>query len=116
MPLRYRENLKCRGRILWSNLTDAEKLLWSKLRKRQVKNLQFNRQKPIGKYIVDFYCDKVKLVIEVDGGQHYEVENIVRDKEREIFLKNLNLKVVRFTNLDILKNIDSVIEKIYSEF
>lgn len=115
MPFKYVPYLKLKGRQLRSNLTDAEKLLWSKIRKRQIKNYQFNRQKPIDNYVVDFYCDRAHLVIEIDGGQHYEDRNIELDRKREEFLKNLGLRVMRFSNLDILKNINNVVDKIYKE-
>jgi len=96
-------------------MTDAEKLLWSKIKRRQIKNLHFYRQKPIGNYIVDFYCPAAKLVIELDGGQHYENSNISKDKIRESFLANLGLKIIRFTNLDVLRNSENVLNKIYNE-
>lgn len=115
MPLKYNHKLKKLGRELRANLTDAEKLLWSKLRKKQIKGAQFNRQKPIGNYIVDFYCDKAKLIIEIDGGQHYEEQNIEKDKIRDNFFQGMGLGIIRFTNLDILKNIDSAVEKICQE-
>ncbi len=110
--LSYSKNLKTISRQLRKNSTDAEKLLWSKIRRRQIKNYQFFRQKPIGKYIVDFYCKEARLVIEIDGGQHYENKNIEADKKRDNFLKSLGLKNMRFTNLDILKNVDNVVAKI----
>ncbi|MBI4708619.1 MAG: endonuclease domain-containing protein [Candidatus Portnoybacteria bacterium] len=115
MPLRYVSYLKSKSRDLRSRLTDAEKLLWSKIRKRQIKDCLFNRQKPIDNYIVDFYCDRAKLVIEIDGGQHYETKNIVADRKRDLYLKNLGLRILRFTNLDVLRNIDNVVEKIRNE-
>ena len=112
MPLKYNSNLKLLGRRLRDNLTDAEKLLWLKIRRKQVNNYQFFRQKPIGKYIVDFYCKDCKLIIEIDGGQHCEDKNITKDKLREKYLNSLGLKVIRFSNLDILKNVDNVLIKI----
>jgi very-short-patch-repair endonuclease len=115
MFLKYNSNLKKTGRKLRNNLTDAEKILWSKIRKRQIKNYQFLRQRPIGNYVVDFYCKEAKLVIEVDGGQHFEDKNIKNDELKEDFLKKQGLKIMRFTNLDILKNIENVLEKIYRE-
>jgi very-short-patch-repair endonuclease len=115
MPLSYKHNLKLIGRKLRSNQTDAERLLWSKIRKKQMGNFQFNRQKPIGNYIVDFYCDKAKLVVEIDGGQHYEYQNILEDKKREEYLIKSGLKTIRFTNLEVLKNIENVVDKIYQE-
>jgi len=96
-------------------LTDAEKLLWRKIRKKQIGNLQFYRQRPIGSYIADFYCDKAKLIIEIDGGQHYEKENILKDRTRDEYFRKIGLRVVRFTNLDILKNIDNVVESVYQK-
>ena len=113
--LLYNRNLKSLSRQLRANFTDAEKLLWSKIRKKQIKNYQFFRQKPIGNYIVDFYCNAAKLVIEIDGGQHYEDENARNDKIRESFLEKQGLRIMRFTNLDVLKNIENVVEKIYRE-
>ncbi len=111
----YNKNLRVLSRQLRRKSTDAERLLWSKIRRRQIKNYQFFRQKPIGNYIVDFYCKDAKLIIEIDGGQHYEDKNIKKDKVRGEKLRKLGLRVMRFTNLDILKNIDNVVNKIYSE-
>lgn len=91
-------------------MTDAEKHLWSKIRMRQIKNSWFYRQKPIGSYIVDFYCYKAKLVVEVDGGQHLEKESIEYDKSRDEYIESIGLKVLRFTNTEVLANIDGVIE------
>jgi very-short-patch-repair endonuclease len=76
--LRYDNHLKDTSRLLRKNMTDSERLLWSRLRRKQIAGMQFYRQKPIGKYIVDFYAPKAKLVIEVDGSQHMESENIKR--------------------------------------
>jgi very-short-patch-repair endonuclease len=67
----YNTKLKKYSQELRKNMTEAEKLLWSKLRRKQLKDSQFYRQRIIGNYIVDFYCPKSKLIIEVDGGQHY---------------------------------------------
>ena len=113
--LSYKQNLKTFSRGLCKNLTDSEKLLWSKIRRKQIKNRQFFRQKPIGKYIVDFYCKNCGLVVEIDGGQHYEDKNIIKDQTREEHLKSLGLKIMRFSNIDVLKNIDNVVDKIYKE-
>ena len=110
--LSYNQNLKIFSRGLRCNLTDAEKLLWLKIRRKQVNNYQFFRQKPIGKYIVDFYCKDCNLIIEIDGGQHCEDKYITKDKLREKYLNSLGLKVIRFSNLDILKNVDNVLIKI----
>ncbi|EKD46565.1 MAG: protein of unknown function DUF559 [uncultured bacterium] len=106
--------LKHTARKLRNNCTEAEFKLWQHLKRKQIDNLQFYRQRPLGKYIVDFYCPKEKLVIEVDGGQHYIEGDIIEyDKVREDFLRNiLKLKIIRFTNIDVMKNMSAVIDKI----
>jgi very-short-patch-repair endonuclease len=109
--------LKHTARKLRNNATEAEHRLWQYLKRKKVKDLQFYRQRPLGKYIVDFYCPKIKMVIEVDGGQHYENGEMVKsDIEREDYLKNiLGLRVLRFTNMDILKNLSAVMDRILEE-
>jgi len=77
---------------------------------RQVKGYWFYRQKPIGEYIADFYCPKAKLVVEVDGGQHYSNEVIEYDKVRNEYMAGLGLRVLRFTNVDVLTNVEGVID------
>jgi very-short-patch-repair endonuclease len=69
----------------------------------------FCRQKTIGNYIVDFYCKAAQLVIEIDGGQHYQEEAMLRDAKRDTYLRGMGLTVLRFSNLDVLKCIDGVI-------
>ncbi len=93
-------------------MTDAELALWAKLRRKQLYNLQFYRQKPLGQFIVDFYCPSVRLAIEIDGGQHYTVEGASRDSSRDADLSKMGLCVLRFSNLDVLGNIDGVIAEI----
>lgn len=109
----YNRHLKQRARSLKKNLTEAEIKLWNVIKKNQIDGLRFCRQKPLGNYIVDFYCPRLKLVLEIDGGQHYEDAGLRRDKLRDEYLeKFLKLKVLRFTNLDVLKNLEGTIEKI----
>ncbi|OIP78369.1 MAG: hypothetical protein CO002_02925 [Candidatus Portnoybacteria bacterium CG_4_8_14_3_um_filter_44_10] len=108
--------LKNMARSLRSNMTDAERKLWSELRGKKINNLQFYRQRPIGRYIVDFYCPKKNLVIEIDGGQHYEDMAIKLDEKRTNYLKEeFNLRILRFTNLEVLKNIEGVIIRLIEE-
>ena len=95
-------------------MTDAERLLWSKIRSRQLKGCKFYRQKIIGNYIVDFYCPKIKLVIELDGGQHYSIEGIEKDRERDEYMTNLGIKVFRFSDREVFENINVILEKIWS--
>ena len=112
--LPYNKNLKQFSRNLRKNMTDAERRLWSRIRGKQLKEYQFYRQKTIGDYIVDFYCPKARLVIELDGGQHYSEEGQLKDKVRDEFLSDLGLQVLRFSDRDVLTQIDSVLEKIWS--
>jgi very-short-patch-repair endonuclease len=74
---------------------------------------KFRRQHPFGPYILDFFCLDQRLVIEVDGGQHYEAEGLARDAERTAILENSGLKVLRFTNLEVLQETDAVLEVIH---
>src|SRR5579872_3029067 len=104
--LYYKQKNKIYSRQLRSNQTDAEQLLWSRIRRKQIKNIQFYRQKPIENFIVDFYAPSAKLVIEIDGGQHFDEAYIEQDKRRDSYLNRLNLKVLRFDNLQILRSID----------
>ncbi|MFC1891069.1 endonuclease domain-containing protein [Thermodesulfobacteriota bacterium] len=113
--LPFNKNLKGFARELRKNMTDAERFIWSKIRKKQIKGCQFYRQKNIGDYIVDFYCPAAKLIIEIDGGQHYSEEGLKKDKLRDDFMSNLGLIVLRFSDTEIFKNIDGVLERIYKQ-
>ena len=109
----YNKNLVHYSRNLRLNTTDAEKCLWAKLRLRQIEGYRFNRQKIIGNYIVDFFCPKAKLVIEVDGSQHSGGEVAQADRIRDEFLNKLGLIVLRFMDTDVLNNIEGVADKIF---
>lgn len=113
--LPYNENLKQYSRQLRENTTDAEKFLWTKIRMRQLKGHQFYRQKPVGDYIVDFFCPRAKLAIEVDGSHHLVGETIEYDSIRNEYLSSLGLRVLRFTNTDVLAHIERVVESIEEE-
>ncbi len=95
-------------------MTDAENLLWSKIRRKQLKGYQFYRQKVIGNYIVDFYCPKANLVIELDGGQHYSEIGKEKDLMRDCFLTKTGIKVLRFSDRDVFRNMRGVMESIWS--
>jgi len=112
--LAYDKQLKVLSQHLRTNVTDAEKKLWSKLRRRQLRGHQFYRQKIIGRYIVDFYCLKANLVIELDGGQHYSEIGKANDKTRDDALAELGIKVLRFSDRDVFENIGGVMERIWS--
>jgi very-short-patch-repair endonuclease len=111
--LHYNKNLKKHSQDLRKNMTDAERNIWSRIRNGQLQDKQLYRQKIIGNYIVDFYCPKAKLVIEIDGGQHYSEEGRAKDGIRDDYLKGLGLKVMRVSDRDVFENSDGVIEKIF---
>lgn len=110
--LPYNDNLKQLSRQLRNNMTDAERYLWKRIRMKQLKGCQFYRQKPIGDYIVDFFCPRAKLAIEIDGSQHSSSEATEYDRIRDEYLMSLGLKVLRFNNTEITKNIEGVVERI----
>ena len=112
--LPYNQGLKALARELRRNMTEAETVLWWKLRKRQLNNCQFYRQRIIGNYIVDFYCPEGKLVVEIDGGQHYSEQERAKDKMRDGHLADLGLTVLRFSAREVLKNLEGVLEVIDS--
>ena len=111
--LHYNKDLKQFSRQLRRKMTDAEKLLWSKIRGNQLKGVQFYRQKTIGNFIVDFYCPKADLVIELDGGQHYNDEMKAKDRQRDRILEGMGLTVLRFSDREVFENIGAVLEKIW---
>jgi len=111
----YDQKLKGYARELRKNMTNVERLLWSKIRRKQLKGYQFYRQKIIGNYIVDFYCPKKRLIIELDGGQHYGEEGKKKDKKRDAYLKSIGLNILRFSDREVFENLDGVLERIYGE-
>ena len=94
------------ARELRKNMTKQERHLWYDFLRNYP--VRFLRQKIIESYIVDFYCSKANLVIEIDGDQHYQDENIISDELRSKTLEKYNLKVIRFTNIDVDKNFEGV--------
>jgi very-short-patch-repair endonuclease len=92
--------------------TEAEKLLWFKLRDRQLDRAKFRRQHRIGSYVVDFTCLEKKLIIEIDGGQHNQTLTKENDEQRTQWLEAAGYQVVRFWNSDVLQNTEGVLEKI----
>lgn len=111
----YNKNLKQTSGDLRNNMTDAEKLLRSRLRNKQILGVQFYRQKPILNFIVDFYCLSANLVIECDGSQHYTNEGLEADRVRDEALAQLGLRVLRFDNGQVLREIDAVVQVIFDE-
>ena len=103
---------KDKRRELRSNMPRSEVILWSKLRGKQVLDTKFRRQHGIGPYIVDFYCQEKKLVIEVDGDSHFTPEAKEYDRLRQIYIESLGIRIVRFTNDDVDQNLEGVLEVI----
>ena len=106
------ENVE-KARTLRKNETQAEKKLWREFLSGH--KLRFLRQRPIDHYIVDFYCASVKIAIEVDGDSHNTVQGKDNDKVRTDLLNSYGIKVIRFTNKEVLENFESVCEKIEKE-
>jgi very-short-patch-repair endonuclease len=99
-----------RARDLRANMTDPERKLWHRLRRRNLSGVYFRRQAPIGPYIADFVCFERKLIVEVDGGQHSV--RIDYDEKRSAFLRSEGFRVLRFWNNDVMGNIDGVVAEI----
>ena len=110
--LRYNPKLKSMARTLRTNLTDSEQRLWARLHRKQILGVQFYRQKPLGKYIVDFYAPSVRLVVEVDGAQHLEAAQVKYDQQRTAYLERQGLRVLRFNDLEVLQELEAVVEEI----
>ena len=104
------KDLKIFSQSLRTGMTKEEKHLWYDFLKKLPYTV--NRQKIIGNYIVDFYCAKAKIVIELDGSQHYELEAKEKDKERDRYLNSLGIKVLRYTNIELHKNFDGICKDI----
>lgn len=104
------QNQKDRRRELRGNQTEAEKILWQKLRARQINKLKFYRQYSVGPYILDFFCPQIRLAVELDGEYHKETETY--DKERENFLGDKNIATIRFWNSEVLNDSEKVLKEI----
>ncbi len=102
------------ARMLRKNMTNTEKLLWSKIRNNQL-GVKFRRQVPFGKYIADFISLEARIVVEVDGCQHYDENVINEDKLRDKYFEKEGFIVLRFNNSEITENIDGVIEGIWEK-
>lgn len=117
MKIYYSSKLKQFSRNLRKNSTLSEVLLWNEIKARKMLGYQFMRQKPIDKYIVDFYCSKLKLVIEIDGDSH--VGRYEKDIERQNEIEKLGISFLRFDDLDVKWNLEGVltaIKKFIKEF
>jgi very-short-patch-repair endonuclease len=106
------QNIFLNAKKLRENATGAEEFLWSSLKNNQLEGLKFRRQHPISIYIADFYCHKLKLIIEIDGGYHFSEEQKKLDEERTKDLEFQGLKVIRFTNDEVLFKLPEVLIEI----
>ncbi|MDP2267049.1 MAG: DUF559 domain-containing protein [Thiobacillus sp.] len=106
---RYNPKLKENARALRASMTDAEQALWYRVRRKQIHGVPFYRQKPLLAFIVDFYCPAAKLVVELDGSQHFEAGYRIKDQGRDTALADLGLRVLRFDNRQVLLETDAVL-------
>ncbi|MEW6683192.1 MAG: DUF559 domain-containing protein [Nitrospirota bacterium] len=110
--LNYRPDLKQVARRLRQEMTQSEQVLWSRVRRKQIAGIQFYRQRPIAGFVVDFYAPRAKLVVEVDGSQHFAPEGSLQDARRDIVLRGFGLCVLRFDSAEVLRHTDAVTEAI----
>jgi very-short-patch-repair endonuclease len=103
---------RSRARSLRRDLTDAERIIWNAIRAHRMHGMSFRRQTPIGPFIVDFVCHSALVIIEIDGGQHYETEYIKRDARRDAYLASEGYRILRFNNHEVLTNRQGVLETI----
>ncbi len=104
------------ARQLRRNQSEAEEKLWLNLWKNNLDGVKFRRQQPFGKYIVDFISFEKKLIIEIDGGQHYEAPILQKDSQRTKYIESQGYRVIRFSNNDVLENLYGVLIKIKEIF
>lgn len=107
-----RQQQKLQRQQLRANIPMSEKILWAKIRNQQL-GVKFRRQHGIGRYIVDFYCPECALVIELDGDSHYQEGAQEYDAIRDAFMNSMDLQILRFTNVEVINNLESVVMKIY---
>lgn len=107
--------MRAHARSLRENQTDAERLLWACLRRGQLEKLRFRRQQPVGPFILDFYCHRARLAIELDGGQHLLPEHAARDRERDRYLMRHGIRVLRFYNDQVLNRLPDVLAEIHRQ-
>jgi len=110
--IEYERYLKELARKLRQNMTLGEVLLWQRLKRKQMRGYDFDRQRPIDRYIVDFYCKDLKLAIEIDGSSHDGQEAKVNDDIRQRRLESLGVRFLRFNDADVKRNMEMVVDSI----
>ncbi|MDH3322064.1 MAG: endonuclease domain-containing protein [Flavobacteriaceae bacterium] len=108
----YNPKLKEYARKLRNNATKTEILLWQKLKRKQMYGYDFHRQKPIGNYILDFFCHELMLGIEIDGYSHEFLEVFTRDTKKTIEIQKLGIEILRFSDTEVLKDMENVLRAI----
>lgn len=108
--LPYRSDLKFIARRLRNNSTRSEIMLWKELKGKKLLGYDFHRQKPVGKYVVDFYCPRLSLAIEIDGNSHEGREE--EDQMRQLEIESLGVQFLRFDDLEVRQNVDGVVQAI----
>jgi len=111
-PIHNKKSLKQIRKSLRNFSTSAEAVLWTKLNKKQIEGLKFRRQHSIGNCVVDFYCPRLNLAIELDGEVHASYQDIIRDDKRDNYLNNLGIEVLRFENKVVFENPEEIISQI----
>ena len=110
-PARIPEDLRIWAREMRGSMTNAEAMMWQLLRNRRLAGAKFRRQHPLGRYILDFYCDETKLCVELDGSQH--MDELAYDKHRDQWIQSQGIQVLRFWNNQVLNETEGVMEVIY---
>lgn len=112
MKLFNRTEFKEKRKELRKSIPKVEQMLWYRLKAKRFLDIKFRRQNSIGPYVVDFYCAKLKLAIEIDGDSHFNEDGVKHDNQRTGYLNKEGIDVIRFTNNDIYTNIENVLEEI----
>ena len=107
-----KEGKKIRQKLRSGNYVPAEALVWSIMKKKQLKGYKFRRQYGAGKYVIDFYCPKLKLAIEIDGQTHLDQVARIYDQERQKYIESFGIKFLHFSNYEVYEDLDAVIERI----
>ena len=110
-----KKELKSLRQNLRNNMPPAEKILWSKLKGKQLEKYKFRRQHSIDQFILDFYCPQAELAIEIDGDSHYDTGKSEYDVERSRKIESYGIKIIRFTNKDVYDSLDGVVDQILKE-
>jgi very-short-patch-repair endonuclease len=95
---------------LRNNMTKAEKMLWDKIKGKQIESCKFRRQYSVAQFIIDFYCPELKLAIEIDGESHFQEDAVRYDQQRQIFIESAGIIFLRFTNNEVFENLNSILE------